>query len=208
MQGPWGSVVDVVGVGPENTIYVVEVKVSRADFARDNHTEDDIARMRKRADSLARRIELARTPAYRNDAGDLDRLIGEQDRLRERLDSVSTKFHDPRFLSIADYHYIMAPRGVVLAENLPPGWGLLESGSRELVDAPDKSVRKNSGIMSNVLRAIARANSSAMMRAHGVRFSSEGAVFPRPGEEQLPAYVTRDRTMYETKSATTEEQYA
>ena len=208
LQGPWGYVVDVVGVGPANVIYVVEVKVSRSDFARDNHTEADILRMRKRADSLARRIELARTPQYRNDAGDLDRLISEQERLKERLASVSTKFHDPRFLSIADYHYIMAPRGVVLAEDLPPCWGLLEPGPRTVVDAPLKSMRKNSGIMSNVLRAIARANSAAMMRAHGVRFSSEGARFPQPGEERLHEYVERHRTMDETKSATTEEQYA
>ena len=49
LQGPWGSVVDVVGIGPSNTIYVVEVKASRADFARDNHTEADIDRLRQRA---------------------------------------------------------------------------------------------------------------------------------------------------------------
>ena len=64
---------------------------------------------------------------------------------------MSTKFHDPRFLGIADYHYIMAPA---------------------------KSVRKNNGIMDNVLRAIARANATAMMRAHGVRWGEDGAEFP------------------------------
>ena len=51
LQGPWGSIVDVVGIGPGNAIYAVEVKVSRSDFARDNHTEADIARLRKRAGS-------------------------------------------------------------------------------------------------------------------------------------------------------------
>ena len=59
LQGPWGAVVDVVGVGPGNTVYVVEVKASRSDFARDNHTPADIARLHRRADALARRIELA-----------------------------------------------------------------------------------------------------------------------------------------------------
>ena len=48
VAGPWGSAVDVVGVGPGNAMYVVEVKASRADFARDNHTEADIDRLRKR----------------------------------------------------------------------------------------------------------------------------------------------------------------
>ena len=58
----------------------------------------------------------------------------------------------------------MAPRGVVLAEMAPGEWGLLEPGLREIVEAPAKSIRKNSGIMSNVFRAVARANASAMMR--------------------------------------------
>ena len=208
LQGPWGSIVDLVGVGPANAIYAVEVKVSRSDFSRDNHTENDIARLRKRADSLDRRIELARTPDYRSDAGDLDRLLGEQERLKERLSTVSTKFHDPRFLSIADYHYIMAPRGVVLAEMLPDEWGLLEPGPREIVEAPAKSVRKNGGIVSNVLRAVARANATAMMRAHGVRFGSAGPEFPRAGEERMPAYVRSAQPTDPTESVLTEESYA
>ena len=197
LQGPWGSVVDVVGVGPGNLIHAVEVKVSRSDFARDNHTDADIERLRKRADSLARRIELAGTPAYRASAGDLERLLQEQERLRERLATVSTKFHDPRFLSIADYHHIMAPRGVVLAEMLPDGWGLLEPGPREVVAAPAKSVRKNSGIMANVLRAVARANSTAMMRAHGVRWAEDGAEFPHKGSETI--YCANPATSFRRK---------
>ena len=192
LQGPWGSVVDVVGVGPNNAIHAIEVKVSRSDFARDNHTDADIDRLRKRADSLARRIELADAPSYRASAGDLQRLLQEQERLGERLATVSTKFHNPQFLGIADYHHIMAPRGVVLAEMLPNGWGLLEPGPREVVPAPAKTVRKNSGIMANVLRAVARANASAMMRAHGVRFGAEGAEFPSSDEARLPAHVGRD----------------
>ena len=178
LQGPWGSVVDVVGVGPNNVIYAVEVKASRADFARDNHTEADISRLRQRQDALRRRMQLAESPGYHSANGDQTRLEQEAERLKERLNTISTKFHDPRFLAIADFHYIMAPVGVVLAENLAPGWGLLEPGPHEVVTAPEKAIRKNGGIMSNVLRAIARANSTAMMRAHGVRFGIEGALFP------------------------------
>ena len=207
LQGPWGSIVDVVGIGPGNAIHAVEVKVSRSDFARDNHTDADIDRLRKRAGSLARRIELADAPGYRTSAGDLERLLQEQQRLRERLATVSTKFHDPRFLSIADYHHIMAPRGVVLAEMLPEGWGLLEPGPCEVVAAPAKPIRKNGGIMANALRAVARANATAMMRAHGVRFGSEGAEFPRPGAERLPAYVLREHRTDGTELVPTEETY-
>ena len=179
LQGPWGSVVDVVGVGPGNAIYVVEVKASRADFARDNHTPADIDRLRRRQAALRRRIELARAPGYRSWNGDSNRLEQEAERLQERLATVSTKFHNPRFLSIADYHYIMAPRGVVLTEMIPPGWGLFEPGPIEIVAAPAKAIRKNAGIVSNVLRAIARANATSMMRARGVTFGTAGATFPR-----------------------------
>lgn len=196
LQGPWGAVIDVVGVGPGNLIYAVEVKSSRSDFARDNHTDADVARLRRQFDSLARRMELASAPAYR-DAGagssDLERLRREWERLRARLATISTKFHDPRFLAIADYHYIMAPAGVVRAERLPPAWGLLAPGSdaaatptpatspQVVIPAPAKTIRKDGGIMTNVLRAIARANAGAMMRAHGVQWGEDGAEFPPPG---------------------------
>ena len=44
-HGPWGRIVDVAAVGPGNQFYVVEVKSSRADFARDNRTDADVARL-------------------------------------------------------------------------------------------------------------------------------------------------------------------
>ena len=179
LQGPWGSVIDVVGVGPGNAIYVVEVKASRADFARDNHTEADVDRLRRRRDALRRRIALADAPGYCTAVGERERLAKEQERLRERLSSISTKFHDTRFLAVADYHYVMAPAGVVPAERLPPGWGLLEPGPREVVAAPAKPVRKNAGVVANVLRAVARANAVSMMRVWGVRWEEDGVEFPR-----------------------------
>lgn len=182
LQGPWGAVVDVVGIGPDNAIYAVEVKSSRADFARDNHTAADLARLRRRFDALARRIELASAPGYCDAAAasDRERLLQEKRRLRERLNTISTKFHDPRFLAIADYHYLMAPPGVAPPEKLPPQWGLLTPmpTPSEIIPAPAKPIRKNAGIIANALRAIARANSTAMMRAHGVRWGADGAEFP------------------------------
>ena len=185
LQGPWGAVVDVVGIGPDNAIYAVEVKSSRSDFARDNHTAADLARLRRRFDALARRIALASAPGYCDAAAESDRerLLLERQRLRERLNNISTKFHDPRFLAIADYHYIMAPPGVAPPEKLPPQWGLLSPTPTptEIIPAPAKPIRKNPGIIANALRAIARANTTAMMRAHGVRWGADGAEFPQSG---------------------------
>ena len=126
-HGPWGRIVDVAAVGPGNRVYVVEVKSSRADFARDNHMDADVARLRKRAAALSRRLALAETPGYcsRND---------DRERLRERLATISTKFHDPRFpAAAADYYYIMAPTGAAPTEMLPPQWGLLDAAPSEVV---------------------------------------------------------------------------
>ena len=124
-HGPWGRIVDVAAVGPGNRVYVVEVKSSRANFTRDNHTDADVARLRQRAAALSRRIALAETPGYCSRNDDRERLARERERLRERLATISTKFHDPRFLAAADYYYIMAPTGAAPTEMLPPQWGLL-----------------------------------------------------------------------------------
>ena len=60
LEGPGGRVVDLAAVGPGNLIYVVEVKASRADFARDNHTHADLQALKDRNEPLLRRGRLAR----------------------------------------------------------------------------------------------------------------------------------------------------
>ena len=45
LEGPFGRVVDLVGVGRSNAVYIVEVKSSRSDLKRDDKSEAD----RKRA---------------------------------------------------------------------------------------------------------------------------------------------------------------
>ena len=198
LEGPGGRVVDLVGVGPENAIYVVEVKSTRADFARDNHTAQDLAALKAQGRAVAARTDLARDTlvqaaafaqkkqpdgwrdvcAYRNALADYRRVKGKEIAYWNRLATYSIKFHDDRFLGIADYHYIIAPRGVVMRRRLPPGWGLLDDTPHAVVIAPKKAVRKNSGIVSNVLRAVSRSNTTSMMRGQGVSFSEAGAVFP------------------------------
>jgi len=43
-----------------------------------------------------------------------------------------------------------------------------------VVPAPKQGIRKNTGIISNVLQAIARSDTTSMMRAQGVRFGLGG----------------------------------
>ena len=199
LEGPGGRVADLVAVGPGNTIYVVEVKASRADFARDNHTPADLAALKAQSEPLLRRGRLARQtlrqatsyaqqvrsedweeePAYRLALADYERILRAEKAYRNRVNTFSIKFHDPGFLRVADYHYIMAPAGVAALGRMPPQWGLLDATPDVVIPAPRQEIRKNSGIIANVMRAIARSGVTSMMRAQGVEFSEEGAVFPK-----------------------------
>lgn len=199
LEGPGGRIVDLAAVGPGNTIYIVEVKASRADFARDNHTHADLSALKELNEPLLRRGRLARhtlnqatkfaqavnadgwekEPSYQLALADYERLRREERNYRDRVASFSTKFHDPRFLGIADYHYLMAPAGLIGARQLPSQWGLLNERPDTVIPAPRKEVRKNSGIMANILRSIARSGTTSMMRGQGVMFTEDGVVFPQ-----------------------------
>ena len=41
LEGPFGRVVDLVGVGKGNVVYIIEVKSSRGDLRRDDKTKND-----------------------------------------------------------------------------------------------------------------------------------------------------------------------
>jgi hypothetical protein len=148
-------VVDVVGVGPGNVIYVVEVKASRTDFARDNHTEADINRLLKSQEALKRRIKLTRAPGYRSWNGDSNRLAQETERFQERLATISTKFHNPSLISIADYHYIMTPPRIAR---------LLQDMQNELIKGGAMPVQPLSGaeIIGNNVRLLGKSRSSGI----------------------------------------------
>lgn len=201
LEGPGGRVVDLVGVGPGNVIYIVEVKATRADFGRDNHTIKDLEALTSHGQVVAGLIELARSTliqaaayakmaqpdtwrevfAYRHALADYRRMVRRQQAHKAKIATFSTKFHDDRFLRIADYHYIIAPRHAVSRRWVPPQWGLLDESCKVVVTAPQKPARKNTGIVSNVLRAIARSNTTSMMRAQGVLITEDVAVFPQVG---------------------------
>ena len=155
LEGPGGRVVDLAGVGPDNTVYIVEVKASRSDFGRDDHSPRELAALQAKGDVLARKRLLAEqilaqatsyaqgahpqsweeAPAYRTALADCQRLAREHSNYENRLATFSIKLHDPNFLNIANYHYLMAPRGLIPRHRVPPQWGLLD-GSPEVVVYP------------------------------------------------------------------------
>jgi hypothetical protein len=182
LEGPWGRVADVVGLGPENRVYLMEVKSSRSDLRRDDHNDRDVERLADRGDALAGAAELTMgilESASRNghaEAAKLARRDHERTANRlaahsRRVQAFSTKFHDPRYLRCADYHYLVTPKGLVRPSEVPPYWGLLEGDGRVIVEAPRKQVRR---VTQHVLRAIARAGTRDIMKMCGVPAQERG----------------------------------
>ena len=184
LEGPFGRVVDLVGIGKNNVVYIVEVKSSKGDLKRDDKTKSD----RKRAEAQLKTLQDAANltasvlndarqnavhtakpdddwredPAYvsaRREHKNIEERIAAKERTMRHF---STKFHDPRFLACADLHYIMAPANMINRSQLPPFWGLLNERSETVVPAVQKQIRKNT---THVLRAIAIANTRDLMKA-------------------------------------------
>ncbi len=193
LEGPGGRIVDLAAVGHQNTFYIVEVKSTRSDFYRDDHTAGDLIQLQGRERTITARAELAKNTlrqavyyaketspdawrevqAFKQALGDYRRVVEKGESLRNRIAAYSTKFHDPKFMGIADFYYLIAPKGVVNRTILPPQWGLLDETSAVSFPAAPKEVRKNPGIVSNFLRAIARSNTISMMRSQGMVYTRE-----------------------------------
>ena len=191
LEGPGGRIVDLAAVGPQNTFYIIEVKSNRSDFSRDDHTGDDLTELQDRERNVMERTDLAKetlrqalgfaketspdfwrdVPAFKQALSDYQRVSSKEEAYRNRVATFSTKFHDSRFMRIADFHYLIAPKGVVTRSSLPFRWGLIDETSELSLPAPRKDVRKNTGIVSNFLRAIARSNTTSMMRSQGMSFT-------------------------------------
>ena len=158
LEGPGGRIVDLAAVGPQNTFYIVEVKSNRSDFSRDDHTAGDFSELQGRDRTIAGRTELAKgtlrqavvyaketdpqawreVPAFKQALADYRRVAGKEDAYRNRVLTFSTKFHDPEFMGIADFHYLIAPKGVVTRSRLPHQWGLLDETPAVSLPAPAK----------------------------------------------------------------------
>jgi len=199
LEGPFGRIADVVGIGPENRVYLIEVKVSRSDKSRDDKTHRDLKRLEDREPIVEETVRLtagileaaavyakdsAKHPdkedwrqdeGYRQALDDHGNQVKQRHRLRERIATFSTKFHDPAYLRCAHHHYVMAPSGLVRTDEVPPMWGLLDENLNTRVEAPYKQVREAT---KHVLRAIAKSNSRDLMHAYGVRREKGGPLFP------------------------------
>ena len=191
LEGPGGRIVDLAAVGPRNRFYIVEVKSSRSDFSRDDHTAGDLSELEGRERTVTNRTNLAKetlcqavyyakkispgawreVAAFKQAMADYRRVAAKEEVFRNRVATYSTKFHDPKFMGVADFHYLIAPKGVVNRRSIPPLWGLLNETSGISLPAAEKKIRKNSGIVSNFLRAIARSNTTSMMRSQGIAFT-------------------------------------
>ena len=192
LEGPFGRVVDLVGIGKSNVVYIVEVKSSRSDLRRDDNTKVDEKRAlaqlrnledaailtstvlddtRKHAVDSSKEGEDWRTDsayvAARRDHSEIANRIAAKKR---SIETFSTKFHDPSFLACADFHYIAAPEGLITRAELPPFWGLINENSNLIVPAVQKQVRRNT---THVLRAISKANTRDLMKTCGVQFNRE-----------------------------------
>ena len=190
LEGPFGRVVDLVGVGKNNIVYIVEVKSSRSDLKRDDKSETDRKRAIAQLTALQDAANLTATvlnnarqhavettgsgtdwrqhPAYVSalrDHEDIENRLAAKERT---LAHFSTKFHDPSFLACADFHYIMAPQDLITRSELPAFWGLLNERSETVVSAVQKQIRKNT---IHVLRAIAKANTRDLMKACDIRIA-------------------------------------
>ena len=58
LEGSFGRIADVVGLGPENLVFLIEVKSSRADLRRDDNNEFTQKKLFQKARSLVEAVEL------------------------------------------------------------------------------------------------------------------------------------------------------
>lgn len=176
-EGPGGRIVDVAGVSKDRALYIVEVKSSLADFRRDDNDSRDRDRLRREEEANGRMasltLEILKGAADEDAAAqatlDIEMLSHRSTKLRERAGKLSTKFHDPRFIRVADYNYLMVPATTVRRNQLPPLWGLLAPTPkpRVVIEAPRVGGSRPTHMYAAVLRAIARSNTRDMMRARG-----------------------------------------
>jgi cell division septum initiation protein DivIVA len=182
LEGPFGRVADVVGLGPENKVFLIEVKSSRADLRRDDNNERARKKLRKNSRSLDEAAEhsqkvvanahaaskVAVTTSSKSSRAvaiaesEAQGILEKAESTKKRIESLSTKFHDPAYLRCADYHYLMTPHRMIRTTEIPAQWGLLNEQVETVVEAPLKQVKR---VTQHVLREIARANTRDLMKA-------------------------------------------
>ena len=195
LEGPFGRIADVVGLGPENRVFLIEVKSSRSDLRRDDNNERTREKLVAKSKSLDAVVELTKSvlsaasrSAQNESAGgeggsgslrsravstaevDVRTFARKSDSTKKRIENLSTKFHDAAYLRCADYHYIMAPHRMFRTTELPEQWGLLNQRTETVVEAPLKQVKR---VTQHVMRAIGRSNTRDLMKACEVRVARD-----------------------------------
>ena len=61
LEGPFGRIADVVGLGPENRVFLIEVKSSRSDLRRDDNNERTREKLVAKSKSLDAVVELTKS---------------------------------------------------------------------------------------------------------------------------------------------------
>lgn len=188
-------IADVVGVAGGKTVWIVEVKVSRSDLLRDHETPAATARRAKARDQSERLRDLA--GALRDYEVTVRRAIGHCARhpqcpgykwlsreasaahhrsLQQIARSSSGKFSHPTFLGKGHHFVLACPAGLATAEDLPPQWGLIHSET-DIAKKPPRQPGEKADAAA-VMRAIAHANTTAIMRAHGCTWRNMKRVWP------------------------------
>jgi len=179
LEGPFGRIADVVGLGPENRVFLVEVKSSRADLKRDDNNDRTQKKLIDKSKSIDAAAELTKAVLAEARAGydsgsvgssravaiaqsDAAATVKKSESTKRRIETLSTKFHDPVYLRCADFHYIMTSHRMIRTTELPDQWGLINERAETVGEAPLKQVKR---VTQHVLRAIAKANTRDLMKA-------------------------------------------
>lgn len=162
---------------------IIECKVSRADFLRDDSRLPRLLAWRERLHAALHEVrakfiheaepELRRGGAflfseleswdYEASRSHAHALIVRKIRRLDRLIHDQTKFFMLAHYGLADRLWLLAPRGLVAPVECPPGWGLLEvlgNGSvRESIPAPVRPARDRhrQRLLRNIAATLARA---------------------------------------------------
>ncbi|MBX3406174.1 MAG: hypothetical protein KF869_05355 [Phycisphaeraceae bacterium] len=140
---------------------IVECKQARADFLRDSRQTPALLARRRELEAaracLEERIIRVAEPELRIGGSALFPELERWDYDRSRLASYrrivaelrrtdlalhgQTKFWVLRQYKLSDFLFIAAPRGVLQADEVPPGWGLLEPMADEATDLPPFRIR-------------------------------------------------------------------
>jgi hypothetical protein len=149
---------DVVGTDGAR-IYVVESKAQRGDFLRECNDPEDI------------KDKIKEYKALLKETGDTDYV----DKIHKEKEK-GIKFYDKSIFKLANECYIIAPQDMIMKEDLPEGWGLLDEEPMTVIPAPKRAVEQK--WITRVIGEIGKKHTKGYLREIGVEFVGKKVVFP------------------------------